>query len=310
MHPLAAPALTLTLSLSLSLFAAAALAQTPDAAPVVAAERAFAADARALGITASFTRWSRDDAVVIGGGRVQSVRTAYPPSVPRPADEPVLAWWPNWAGMALSGDLGFTTGAVEVGGRRGGHYFTIWARQADGGWRWVYDGGTGASSADAPGPGTEPALLATATAGSASPAAAMDTVRQAEAALAAAAARDSRAAHLAVLADDGRLYVAPLPPATGRAALASALEAWPATFDLAPPMGGGASGAGDLVWTYGAAQWRADAGVGRGHYVQLWQTRPDGWRLVFAQLIPAPPTPVAVPAPPVGDADALSAIHD
>lgn len=271
----------------------AALAQAPDPAPVVAAERAFAADTLDLGIAGSFTRWSEPDAIVIGGGEVLRVRDAYPPDAARPADEPVLQWWPNFAGVARSGDLGFTTGGFTVAGQPAGHYFTIWKRQPDGGWRWVYDGGSGASAADVPGPETEPDLLPVADASSDSPAQAMAEVARLEAVLARDALHDQRQAHMRVLADNGRLYVAPRPPAIGRDAFAGALSHWPATFEFGPAQGGGGSDAGDLVWTYGPAAWTRDDQPRRGHYVRLWQKQADGWRIVLAQLIPAAP-----PAPP------------
>lgn len=281
------------LTLPLLALAGPALAQTSPAAPVVAAERAFAADEPALGITGSFTKWSTPEAVVIGGGQARTVREAYPPSDPRPADEPALAWWPNFAGIARSGDLGFTTGGVAINGRRTGHYFTVWKRQADGSWKWVYDGGSGASAADVPGPETEPVILPVAAVGSASPEAAMIEVEAAEQALAADAARDQKAAYLSALADDGRLYVAPRPPAISRDGFAEALAGWPATFEFGPTQGGGSSQAGDLVWTYGPAAWTRDGQARQGHYVRIWQKRTEGWRIVLAQLVPAPP-----PAPP------------
>ncbi|CAN5406974.1 hypothetical protein BH09PSE1_BH09PSE1_11250 [soil metagenome] len=276
-----------------------AFAQAPDAAPVVAAERAFAAETGEVGINRGFTRWSTPDAVVIGGGQAANVREAYPDRS-KPADEPALAWWPNWAGIAKSGDLGFTTGGVSVNGARAGHYFTVWKKQPDGHWLWVYDGGSGASAADVPDAATEPLVLATAAIGSSSPEAAMAEVRAAEAALATAAGTGQAAAHLAVLADDGRLYVAPRPPAIGHTAFAEALAGWPATFDFGPTAGGGASDAGDLVWTYGPAAWERAGQPRHGQYVRLWQRRSSGWALVFAQLIPAPapPAPPASPAPP------------
>lgn len=280
-----------------------AAAQVPYLAPgdvghVVTAERAFAADGAAMGITASFTKWSLPDAVIIAGGQVQTVRQAYPPEVPRPADEPILQWWPNFAGMARSGEMGFTTGGVSLGGQRTGQYFTIWKLQPDGSWKWVYDGGSGATARDVPGPETEPVILPVAPHGSASPEAAMEEVEAAEAVLALAAATDQKAAHLEVLADNGRLYVAPLPPALGRDEFAAALDGWPATFTFGPTEGGGSSDAGDLVWTYGQAGWSRDGQERRGHYVRLWQKQADGWRIVLAQLIPAPPP--APPAPPAG----------
>lgn len=279
---------TVCVAAFLGLIPAPALAQ--DAAPVVAAERAFAADGLRLGVDKSFHKWSTPDAILIGGGQVLNAHEAFPgTSDPDPAAPP-LVWWPNWAGIARSGDMGFTTGGVERGGARRGHYFTIWTRQADGSWKWVYDGGSGASSADVPPASAEPVILPTSSTGSGSAEAAMAEVRAAEAALAAAAAADQRAAHLEVLADDGRLYVAPRPPAIGRAAYAEALTGWPSVFDFGPTMGGGASAAGDMAWTWGEARWQGAGGSARnGHYVRLWQKRPEGWKLAFAQLIEAPP---------------------
>jgi len=277
-----------TLVFAAALLAAApCLAQTPDVAEVVAAERAFAADAPSMGIAGSFNKWSVPDAILIAGGEARPIGEVYPDG-PRPADEPLLEWWPNFAGISRSGDLGFTTGGVALGGQRTGHYFTIWKRQPDGSWKWVYDGGSGASAADVPGPETEPVILPIAPRGSASPERAMIEVEAMEAELA-AFAHDQKAVHLRMLADNGRLYVAPLPPAIGREAFAGALAAWPVGFAFGPAEGGGSSQAGDLVWTYGGAAWTRDGQPRSGHYVRLWQRQADGWKIVLAQVIPAPP---------------------
>lgn len=259
-----------------------------DASPVVAAERAFAADCARLGIAGSFTRWSTPDAMVIQGGRARSVREAYPPADPRPADEPELAWWPAFAGISRSGDFGFTTGPVTLNGRRTGHYFTVWRRQADGDWKWIYDGGSEASAAGAPGPDHEPVLLGASDAGSGSPQTAMAEVAAVEAGLARAAATDQRLAHLAVMADEGRLYVERRPPAIGRAAFADALSLWPETFRFGPSQGA-ASDAGDMAWTWGEATWTRADQPRSGHFVRLWRKQAEGWKLVLAQLIAAPP---------------------
>ncbi len=253
---------------------------------VITAEHDFAADAAALGINGSFNRWAAPGAIVIGSTGVLPVPVAYPPDVPKPEDEPSLVWWPNFAGVALSGDLGFTTGGVEVGGRRAGHYFTIWSRQADGSWKWVFDGGSAASAADVPGPDTQPVILQTSSRGSASPGEAMAEVDRAEQQLAARARTDQKAAHLDVLLPSGRLYVASLPPATGEAGFGEALDHWPDTFEFSPAEGGGASSAGDLVWTYGRSG-------GGGYYVCLWQRQEAGWALAFTQMVPGRRPPAA-----------------
>ena len=50
--------------------------------------------------------------------------------------------------------------------------------------------------------------------------------------------------------------------------------------------GGGASRAGDFVWTHGEAGWRdRDASPVKAHYMHVWQKRADGWRLIFETLI-------------------------
>ena len=271
-------------------------AQPADASQVVAAERAFAADGLTLGVDGSFLKWSTGDAVMIVGGAPQRAHELFDPNASVDASAPPLEWWPNWAGIAKSGDLGFTTGGVAVGGVRTGHYFTIWQRQADGTWKWVYDGGVGASSAEVPGPGTEPLYLPTSVLGSNSPDAAMSEVRSVEAVLASAALRDQKEAHLALLAPDARVYVAPLPPAIGTEAFSAALDAWPGTFEFSPPFGGGSSDAGDMVWTYGRALWTHDDAPRAGHYVHLWQKRSTGWVLVFAQVVPDPLSATPPPA--------------
>ena len=278
-----------------------AAAQPADASHIVDAERAFAADGLTMGVDGSFLKWSAETAIMIAGGAPRLAHEILDPHAVFDPAAPSLAWWPNWAGIAKSGDLGFTTGGVEVGGRRTGHYFTIWQRQPDGSWKWVYDGGTGATSAGVPGPDSEPALLPTSILGSPSPDAAMSEVRTVEAVLAASAARDQKQAHMSLLAPDARLYVAPLPPAIGAEAFPAALDAWPRSFEFSTPFGGGSSAAGDMVWTYGRALWTREEAPRAGHYVHLWQKRSMGWVLVFAQIIDDPPhSPVSPPPPAAG----------
>jgi hypothetical protein len=280
------------------LTATPALAQTPDVAPVVAAERAFAADFPALGLAGSFTKWSQPDAIIIAGGQVVTSATAFAdaPRTRQPG-EPLIEWWPVFAGIAISGDLGFTTGPAARDQEGYGHYFTVWKRQADGSWKWVYDGGSNASPTGQPGPDSEPLILNVATQGSASPEAAMEEVRAAEQRLADMARTDQKTAHLMNITAYSRFYVAPLAPAFGGEAISAALDSWPATFEFGPTEGGGSSQAGDMVWTYGSANWTRDGISRRGHYVRLWQRQEHAWGLLFAQLIPAP---IAAPPPAAG----------
>jgi hypothetical protein len=116
---------------------------------------------------------------------------------------------------------------------------------------------------------------------------AMAEVMLAEAALARAAAADAKAAYLAALADDGRIVGSKARPPVSRADNEAELATRAATIAFSP-LGGQASNAGDLAWTYGMAEWPEDGRQGRGHYVRIWRKDAQGWRLVFDELLPAP----------------------
>lgn len=257
-----------------------------DPAPVIAAERAFAARAAVVGIAPSFLEYMADDAIAFTPDPV-SAKAFYgargPGKTPKEGG-PLLAWWPNFAGVARSGDLGFTTGPATVnGGAPDVFYFTVWKKQPDGGWKWVLDTGIDADGAKAPGPGVPPKLLPTA-----APQKAAGLVWAAEAGLNRAAADDAAGAYKTALAPDARLQGLSHPPATAPTEVGRQLAARPHAIAFTH-LGGDVSAAHDLAWTYGDARWAG----GRGHYVRIWQVRPGGWKIVFDEIIDVPP-----PAPP------------
>lgn len=271
---------------TLAVTSPALAAQPVTTAPVVAAERAFAVDGLAMGIKGSFLKHSTANALVFQPNPVNAHASlsAQPDGPPGPK----LEWWPLWAGISRDGNFGFTTGPYAIDGSRKGHYFTVWTRQADGGWKWIFDGGAGSDPKAEAGPEGAVVSLPVSTIGAASPEAAKIEVARVEAELAGEAAKDQKAAHLAHLAADGRVYVAPLAPAKGEADFPTTLAGWPVTFTFSP-LGAEAAGSGDMVWTYGEARWVRDGQDRRGHYARIWQKRADGWKLVFAEIVPAPP---------------------
>jgi ketosteroid isomerase-like protein len=276
--------MSLALALGLAL-TSPALAARVDPAPVVAAERAFAADGLELGVQASFLKHSAPEGIVFGPEPVLA-KAAF--GQPQPKGPP-LVWWPLWAGIARSGDLGFTTGPYTFDGKPRAYYFTVWARQPDGQWRWLYDGGPPSDMTGAAPQGSEVAYARLAERQAGSPAKAMEAVTKAEVALHAAARTDVKAAFLAVVADDGRIVGSKAPPPRTRAEIETELGTRPTAIAYAP-LGGSASSAGDLAWTYGAASWTAkDGSAQRGHYVRIWRNDKPGWRLLFDELLPAPP---------------------
>lgn len=277
---------TLLAVAALALAAAQVEAAPASPASVVAAEHAFAARAAVVGAGPSFLEYMTDDAIVFSPDPLLA-RVVYGgrPAPKLPKDGGLLLnWWPNFAGIARSGDLGFTTGPATVnGGPPGIFYFTVWARQADGGWKWVYDGGADGDSTLARGESAEPILLPLGDARPIAADSAMTQVRAAEIALASRARADAAGAYKAVLAIDARIQGSMSGPATGPAAIDRELatRAKAITFG---PLGGAASKAGDLAWTYGDARWE----TGRGHYVRVWQRRAGKWALVFDQILDVP----------------------
>ncbi len=284
MRPLA----TLVLILSVSAGSAPA-AEPATPAAVVAAERAFAADGYAMGIKRSFLKHSSPRAIVIQPRPVNAHESleASPDGKP---DDPKLEWWPQWAGISKTGDLGFTTGPYSLGGKRRGYYFTVWKRQMDGEWKWLFDGGTGSSAEGAPGPGGAVGYLKPSGVEPIETGLALTQVLKAEDDLAKAARKDLLAAYLTVLACDGRVQGSPAAPATDCQSGEVELKTRAATAQMRT-LGSEASEAGDLAWTYGAIDWLKDGQPGKGHYVRVWQRRPEGWRIVFDELLVTPPQP-------------------
>ena len=261
--------------------AAPVMAAEPSAAQIEAAERAFAADGLALGIRDSFLKHMADDAIVFRPGPV-SAKALYEKR--KSSKTPQLQWWPRKVVIARSGDLGLSVGPWAINGKRGGYYATIWRKQPDGQWKWVYDGGAEADATTAPSPDM-PAIqgLVTKT-GATSPAAGFEAARRAETALAKAAENDAPKAYRAALPADAWLLGPEGTEGLTPDALAERVDARPERMILTL-RGGGASAAGDLVWTHGEAGWVDHQEIiQHAHYMHVWQRRPEGWRLIFETL--------------------------
>src|SRR3712207_5442303 len=73
---------------------------------IVATEKAFAAMAAEKGTNPAFVEYAAPDGLVFNQKPVNA-RDLYGK---RPANSSLLAWSPNFAGIASTGELGFTTG--------------------------------------------------------------------------------------------------------------------------------------------------------------------------------------------------------
>lgn len=253
----------------------------PSPAEIEKAERAFAADGLALGIRDSFLKHMADDAIVF---RPEPVKAKPLYEKRRSSKTPRLEWWPQKVVIARSGDLGLSVGPSVVNGKRGGYYSTIWRKQPDGQWKWVYDGGAEADSSKAPDQAVPAIQGPTAKVGAKSPAAGFEAVRLAEATLAKAAEADAPGAYRAALSTDAWLLGPAGTEHLAADALAERVAARPERMALTL-RGGGASAAGDLVWTHGEAGWADHQEIiQHAHYMHVWQRRAEGWRLIFETL--------------------------
>ena len=277
----------LAVAAAIAFSAVPAVAQTSALDEVIAAERAFADYTREHGMRSGFLAFVAPD----GWGFDPAPTPARPglEALPEAATEgPPLHWWPQFAGVANSGDLGFTTGGATIPVR----YFTVWQRQVDGTWRWVYDGGPRQRE---PLPGSaddEVARLPAATASAGSPERALAEIAPLETELARDAETDAAAARLRFLAEDGLVAGSPQASSPGRAGQEAELARQPARLTMRP-LGGLASSAGDLAFTWGELHWTRSDQPRSGHYARIWQKRTEGWRLVADMLIaaPVPPAP-------------------
>lgn len=269
--------------------ASAAAAQEVAAAPVIAAERAFAADAAERGWAAAFRRAAAADGITLSPDPVNAhVQLAQVEG----DGETTLDWRPAYAGIARSGDFGFTTGPFLFRGREGiaGHFFTVWRRQGDGGWKWIFDAGTGvrdagpAVAADAVIP-----TLPVAARGAGSAEAAVEAIRRLERRIA-IARPEPRSQLLGRLADDVRLNRPGHPAAVGAEAAAT-LAGTTALDAIETPLRIEASAAGDMVFVLGSTSWREEEALRQGYAARIWQFRPEGWRIVFDEIVPHPGPP-------------------
>jgi len=192
-----------------------------------------------------------------------------------------LAWKPIFAGASLSGDLGFTTGPYRQGDNEqaAGHYFTVWQLQPGGRWQWLFDGGTGVADPQAYSTSSELALLPLAAVGAGSAEAALAAVAEAE------GAEGFRVD--SYLRTDSRVNRAGAAPAIGQQDAAALLTGeGPQRFS---PLVRRASAAGDMVFTLGEVRQGADEQATPGHYARIWQLGPEGWRIVFDEIVPPRP---------------------
>lgn len=249
--------------------------------PVVSAERAFAADAARIGWIDAYPLWAAQDAMVLQNG-ISSALEFAANIHPDVRGDTSLAWWPEFAGISAAGDFGFTAGPFNGDGAAFGQYLTVWRKQADGNWRWVFEGGidtlepTYVPEMDAP----VAAVTATVPDGPADKARAALLAQ--EATLASQVGSEGAAALADYLAPIARVQREGEAPATDADAARILIRQDPASISYAVPTRVEMSAAGDMALTIGEAIWEG----GGGYATRVWSQTSTGWRIVFDQIVP------------------------
>jgi ketosteroid isomerase-like protein len=255
---------------------------------LAASELAFARYSVDHGMRAAFIEYFADDGVNFAPdpGNTRARFRARPEAI-----EPfVLDWHPAIAAAARAGDLGFTTGPYTITGRAPavrepaqGMFFSVWRRQADGGWKVIVDGGvpTRAPVPDAAfGDDPQPLISFAIAGGAAGEKALLDLEAQPLFGEAPAANR-----YAALLADDAMLVIGPTPPALGRDAIVAQLAERELRFRW-ETLAAGVSRSNDLGYSYGRLHLLGARAKAPGHYVHVWMRDRGGhWRIVAELML-------------------------
>ena len=139
------PARGLFAATLVSALLAAPSARADDYTDLVAAERAFAADASARTTRDAFLAALAPDGLVFAPGPTNGRHSWQS----REDDGGKLAWAPALAEISAAGDLGYTSGPWTFSPKgadkpvAAGHYLSVWRKAADGHWALVIDHGIG-----------------------------------------------------------------------------------------------------------------------------------------------------------------------
>ena len=118
---------------------------SPDAEAIMNADRAIFRTFKKPGMKAAFMQYADSAAVLLRAGYFPIVGNDVMEYLQNINDSAfTLSRSPENAGMAISGDLGYTYGIYTYQAKDTsyqGTYVSIWQRQADGSWKYILDSG-------------------------------------------------------------------------------------------------------------------------------------------------------------------------
>lgn len=244
---------------------------------VIDAEKAFAAYAQANNTRDAFLKFMDTDGVVFNNGSPQNAIENWKP---KPAGPAKLLWEPAFAGIALSGDIGFTTGpwqfkkTMQDTALASGVFTSIWRKNGDGEWKNIVDLGYALAKPAYKTPQIKISKTTTFSSKQTIDPIAIDqhfieTYN-----------KDGKTALNNVLLPDSWLNMNALLPFTTASQHAGAIAAIPDGLVM-KPLGGGLSKAGDIAYVYGSVAYKTH----KENYLRVWQQTTAGWKVVLQVLL-------------------------
>lgn len=253
--------------------------------PLLQVEKDFAADVDSTSIRDGFLHYLAKDAIIFAPGPVN----AHDFYENREATSARMLWTPQTAEMDASGTFGWTSGpwqyfpdSTATEPTEGGHYATVWQKQANGSWRALID--IGIEHKIVPLTGIEVHPLAGGQVDQSKRSGPEDyerAVANAERILSRRSeGRGARAALLAMLDVDALILRDNHLPAIDRSAQHDILESEAGTASW-KPTAIRVSPHGDLAFTYGTGTAKKDKRRQQFYYVRVWRNVAGIWRVAL-----------------------------
>jgi ketosteroid isomerase-like protein len=246
-------------------------ARAQDVKEVISSEQAFAAYSRDYNTKDAFLKFMDSTGLVFNNGEPKNAIADWSARRAGPAK---LLWEPTFAGIAASGDIGFTTGpwqlkkTMQDTAVAAGMFTSVWRKTAHGDWKNIVDMGYGFDKllykADS--------VTISKAGGKSAKADAMAIEQQ----FLDKYNKQGRAAFNEVLTTDSWLNMNGLQPFTTQQQHAGAIAALPAGLVM-KPLGGGLSAAKDIAYVYGVVEYNNQ----KQNYLRVWKQTAAGWKIAL-----------------------------
>lgn len=263
--------------LFLSFVAFYSTVKAQQVAEVINAENSFAGYAKAYNTKDAFLNFCDSNAVVFNQGNAINAKKAF--SRLKPSSDKLL-WQPAFAGIAASGDLGFSTGPYEKRPSLtdtityGGAFSTIWRKTEDGQWKFLVD--MGVTLGNAP---MAVQQVKKASVGKKTSLKEIENVKNLDLQFISAYKENAEKAYTTHLHKEACLNLKNAILLLGESQWSKVINSIPTGLEMTP-MEAGISKAGDLAYVYGLVTFEGK----KENYLRVWQNTAKGWKIILQTL--------------------------